>query len=169
MKYFTNVKTIEELKKQYFALAKKYHSDITHGSDEIMKEINSEYSDLFRVYKDVHQSIKEDSTEETYTAKTATNEAPEDFINIIKFLLSLGGLDVELCGRWLWIGGNTKEHKDQLKAMGCKWSSNKKLWSWHYDGDATPYHKRHSQDMSHIRSKYGSVSFESSEDQLLLA
>ena len=168
MKYFTNIKTVEELKKAYFALAKKYHPDMG-GSVEIMKEINNEYETLFEKVKDIHTSVKEDSAEETYTAKAPTNEAPEDFINIIKFLLSLGGLDIELCGRWLWIGGNTKEHKEELKAMGCKWSSSKKLWSWHYDGDATPYHKKHSQDMSHIRSKYGSVSFESSGDQLLLA
>ena len=48
--YFTNIKTVEELKKQYFALAKKYHSDITGGSAEIMKEINNEYAELHKKY-----------------------------------------------------------------------------------------------------------------------
>ena len=81
--YFENVKCVEELKKQYFALAKKYHSDITGGSDDKMKELNNEYADLYKVYKDIHASIKEESTEPYYTAKTLTNEAPEDFIKII--------------------------------------------------------------------------------------
>ena len=58
MKYFSNIKTIEELKKQYFALAKKYHSDITGGSDDIMKQINAEYADLHKRYKDIHTSHK---------------------------------------------------------------------------------------------------------------
>lgn len=43
MRNFKNITCIEELKKQYFALAKKYHSDLTGGSDEKMKEINAEY------------------------------------------------------------------------------------------------------------------------------
>ena len=98
-RYFSNVNCIEELKKQYFALAKLYHSDITGGSDEAMKAINAEYSELFKTYKDIHKSIKEDAPEETYTATESTKEAPEDFINIIRALLNLG-LSVELCGRW---------------------------------------------------------------------
>ena len=97
-RYFHNVNCIEELKKQYFALAKLYHSDITGGSDEAMKAINAEYSDLFKVYKDIHKSIKEDAPEETYTAKESTKEAPQDFITIIRALFHLG-LSVELCGR----------------------------------------------------------------------
>ena len=118
-RYFNNVNCIEELKKQYFALAKLYHSDITGGSDEAMKAINAEYSELFKTYKDIHKSIKEDAPEETYTAKESTKEAPEDFINIIRALLNLG-LSVELCGRWLWITGDTKAAKEDLTKLGCR-------------------------------------------------
>lgn len=167
MKFFENVKCIEDLKRQYFALAKKYHSDIHGGNDEKMKSLNGEYSKLYEIYKDIHKSIREDSPEEYYTAKTPTNEVPADFINIVKFLLSLKGLEVELCGRWLWIGGDTMTHKELLKEMGCKWSPKKKLWSWHYDGDAAGYRKKGT-DMGRIRSMYGSMAFKTDE-QLLLA
>ena len=166
--YFTNITSIEDLKKQYFALAKKYHSDINGGSDEAMKEINAEYSDLFKVYKDIHKSIKEDSAEETYTAKESTKEAPADFINIIAALLNLDGAEVELCGRWVWIGGNTKTHKDTLNALGCHWSNNKQMWSWHYPEDSVRKHRKAS-TMAEIRNRYGSVSYKTNEDQLLLA
>ena len=57
---------------------------------------------------------------------------PEEFRQIIDLLMKLEGIEVELCGSWLWIGGNTKEHKDALKAAGCRWCSKKKLWSWHH-------------------------------------
>ena len=154
MKYFSNVNSIEELKKQYFALAKKYHSDITGGSDEIMKEINNEYAELHKKYKDIHKSIKPE--EETYTASEPTSECPEDFINIVNELLKMS-LNVELCGRWLWISGDTKPHKDELKALGCKWSSKKAMWSWHYPEDSVKRHKAKS--IEEIRDIYGSVSF----------
>ena len=169
MKYFTNIKTVEELKKQYFALAKKYHPDTANGSKEIMQEINAEYEALFPRYKDIHQSIKVDSPEDTYTAAQETAETAHDFITIISMLLNLGGLDIELCGRWLWIGGNTKEHKEALKALGCKWSKTKALWSWHYPEDSTRNFRKKGTEMSEIRAKYGSLRFSRDEAQLLLA
>ena len=164
-RYFNNVNCIEELKKQYFALAKLYHSDITGGSDDTMKAINAEYSDLFKVYKDIHKSIREDAPEETYTAKESTKEAPEDFINIIKALLNFG-LSVELCGRWLWITGDTKAAKEDLKKLGCRWSANKKAWSWHYPEDGSRNHKK-AWDFNKIRNTYGSVSY-TNDEQLQL-
>lgn len=157
MKYFTKINTVEELKKQYFSLAKKYHSDINGGSDEMMKAINAEYTELFKVYKDVHQSTKKDAENATYTAEKATNEAPVDFINIISELLKMPGIAVELCGRWLWIGGDTKPYKDKLKEIGCKWCNTKKLWSWHHPEDSVYKHK--TKNMSEIREAYGSQIF----------
>lgn len=156
-KYFKNVDCIEELKKQYFALAKKYHSDITGGNDEIMKEINNQYAELHRRYKDVHRSFKEDKEEKTYTAETSTAETPEDFITIVMNLLNLG-LNVELCGRWLWISGETMPHKDKLKALGCRWCGGKKMWSWHYPEDSSRPHKK-AWNIEKIRNTYGSQTY----------
>ena len=34
-RYFSSVNCIEELKRQYFALAKLYHSDITGGDEQL--------------------------------------------------------------------------------------------------------------------------------------
>ena len=70
----------------------------------------------------------------------------------------MDGLTVELCGRWLWIGGNTREHKDELKACGCRWSSSKKLWSWHFAEEGSHWH-RGKKSMEYIRSTYGSTTF----------
>ena len=39
---------------------------------------------------------------------------------IITLLLSLDGLEVELHGRWLWIGSKTRRHKETLKAVYCR-------------------------------------------------
>ncbi len=52
MKYFHNVDCIEELKKQFKDLCKRYHPDAPPGEDpaffnESMKQINSENEELF--------------------------------------------------------------------------------------------------------------------------
>lgn len=68
-------------------------------------------------------------------------------------LKEIKGVDVELCGTWLWIDGNTYEAKEQLKALGCRWSRNKKRWYWHDGKRKWGNGKTHMED---IRAKYGS-------------
>jgi hypothetical protein len=29
-------------------------------------------------------------------------------------------VEIEICGLWVWVGGETKKHKDTLKAAGYK-------------------------------------------------
>ncbi|MCI8939406.1 MAG: DnaJ domain-containing protein [Dorea sp.] len=48
--YFNNVQTLDELRKQYKDLLKKYHPDNENGSEEITKAINTEYERLFIRY-----------------------------------------------------------------------------------------------------------------------
>ena len=89
-----------------------------------------------------------------------TTETPDEFRDIVERLLRMDGLEVELCGSWLWIGGNTREHKDGLKTAGCRWSSNKKLWYWHHAEEGCRWH-RGTKTINQIRSKYGSQTFRS--------
>lgn len=149
MKYFTNVNTLDELKAEYRRLAQKHHPD-HGGSVEVMQEINNEHDQLFEVLKKKHNASADEYHQTTETA--------EEFRDIITALLELSGLYIELCGSWLWIGGNTKEHKDRLKAMGCRWSNNKKLWYWHHAEEGRKWH-RGNRSMNEIRTKYGSQAF----------
>lgn len=154
MKYFTNVTTLDELKKQYRRLAMKYHPDCG-GSDEIMKQINAEHDELFAALKAQHNKTADEYHQTTETA--------EEFREIIIALLKLDGLDIELCGSWLWIGGNTREHKDELKSLGCRWSNNKKLWYWRHEEQGRKWHKGN-RTMSEIRTKYGSQTFKGGQE-----
>lgn len=153
-KYFINCKTLDELKKAYKAAAMKYHPDMG-GDTATMQAINAEYTARFEVLK---RSQNEQAAEDTTGKTRATAESAGDFIQIINALLKLDGLEIELCGRWLWIGGNTREHKEELKTAGCRWSSSKKLWSWHFAEDGQKWH-RGTKTMNQIRSKYGSTTF----------
>lgn len=49
MKWFKNVTTVEELRKEYRRLLKLYHPDNENGSVEVTQEINAEYDRLFTI------------------------------------------------------------------------------------------------------------------------
>ena len=148
-KYFENVRTLDELKAEYRRLAMKHHPD-RGGDVETMKAINAEHDALFEILKKQHN----DSADEYHQ----TTETAEEFRDVIAALLKLDGLTVELCGCWLWISGNTREHKEALKAAGCRWSKQKMMWYWRHPEDKRSYYRSKS-TMSDIRQKYGSQVF----------
>ena len=152
--YFINCKNLDELKKAYKAAAMKNHPDMG-GDTATMQAINAEYSARFEVLK---RSQNEQAAEDTTGKTHATTESAGDLIATIDHLLRVAGLEIGLCGRWLWGGGETMKHKEALKACGCRWSSTKKLWSWHFQEDGMKWHKG-SKPMAQIRSKYGSTTF----------
>ena len=152
MRYFQNIKSIEDLKEQYKQLVKKYHPDVNPDRDttEDMKQINDEYKRLHKQFKNIHRNQNGD----TYESHQESTETPEEFIEIISKLANLDGLEIEICGSWLWISGNTFTHKDALKAAGLKWASKKKMWYWHpADAECRGNGKTTIED---IRNKYGS-------------
>lgn len=147
--YFENVKTLDELKKQYRRLAMKYHPDMG-GSTEAMQQINAEHDALFEMLKKRHNASADEYHQTTETAA--------EFRDIIDFLMKFDDLEVELVGSWVWCGGNTKPHKDELKAAGFRWSQNKARWYWHHP-EAGHKWRRGKATMDEIRRKYGSQVF----------
>lgn len=148
--------TLNELKQLYRAFALEFHPD-HGGSEEDMKQINIQFTWLF-------EELKNKQNEEATRAHDAgnwagystTTETPEEFIEIISKLDQIPGIIVELCGRWLWISGNTKNNREALKACGCRWSTNKKMWYWRHEEDFCRKHNSNSLDIEEIRAQYGS-------------
>lgn len=168
MKWFLNIDCVEELKAQYRKLCMKHHPD-RGGNTEDMQEINGEYEQLFMRFKDTHRSTREDGPS-TYEAEQKTAETPWDFINICNELFKLDGILVELCGRWLWIDGETMKHREQLKKLGCRWSKNKQKWSWHFPEDAAMKYKgKKAWNMDKIRSTFGSEILEENGKKVMIS
>lgn len=71
MKYFNNIHTLDELKKEYRRLAMLHHPD-KGGDNETMKEINAEYNLLFPGLRAVYNAAAEQPTNET--AESTRNE-----------------------------------------------------------------------------------------------
>ena len=120
MKWFSNPETLEDLKKQYHRLAMKHHPDVG-GTEQAMKEINAEYEKLFTSLKDTHKNAEG----EFYQSRTATTETAAEFMDIIEKLIHMDGIEIEVCSSWVWVTGDTRPHKDELKALAFRWSSNK--------------------------------------------
>lgn len=71
MKHFKNVTSLEDLKNQFKALARKNHPD-AGGNVEIMKEINCEYDALFPIWKDRQNTAAKTEAEKTTETADST-------------------------------------------------------------------------------------------------
>lgn len=152
-RYFETCETLEDVKQVFKKLARELHPDCNPGKDTTadFQDMQKQYEEAFANLKNYHRNSKG----ETYTKET--DEVPADFANMIFALLHYPGLVIELCGSWLWVTGSTKLHKEELKALGFKYSANKAAWYFH-NGE---YHKRGkgAKSMDTIRSMYGSQRF----------
>ena len=78
-KWFTGVKTVEELRKKYRELLKKYHPDNESGSVEITQEINAEYDNLAKMYAMDVDAVKKAIPEESLASDIKSRKAV-DFV-----------------------------------------------------------------------------------------
>ena len=158
----SHLTSIEDAKRQYKHLVFTYHPDVAcakgtmdyEEANEAMKTINAEWDYLRKHNYNVHESA--DGSIYTDWTQDTPDDVTNMFVEIIEQLIRMDGLEIEVCGSWLWVGGNTREHKDDLKAMGMRWAPKKHLWykapkSWkrNHRGEFT---------MDEIRSRYGSQS-----------
>jgi curved DNA-binding protein CbpA len=160
MKYFKgNYENIGELRTEYYNLAKKYHPDMG-GTDEAMKAINNEYEKLYsKVVSGQYENYEkwsEDFKEKFY-------HGDEELRAILDSLVKLPKIQIEVCGIWIWVTGETREVKEQLKSLKMRWSNNKKAWYWH----PADYKKRSNKkyDLNEIRDMFGSHKVKKEEEE----
>lgn len=160
--YFSNVQTLDELRKQYRDLLKKYHPD-NGGSEEETKAINVEYERLFKTLKNKH-TRQQDTADNKTDSKTSYDnmrynfEEDELLREMLQKVIHLSDITIEIIGNWLWISGNTYQYRKELKDLGFKFAGQKKSWYWHSDAFRKRCHRKLSMD--DIRSYYGSTEVE---------
>ncbi len=131
--------TQEIIKAAYRKACFKYHPDRNPAGLEMMKVINQAYEAL---KSEADFSVDNDTE---YDSKL--NDAINDVIN-------LDGVEIELCGVWVWLSGNTRQHKEIIKAAGFFWGSVKK--KWYFRPADYKSKSRGKLDMDDIRDKHGS-------------
>ena len=146
-KYFVPApKTLEELKAMYRKLAMRHHPD-RGGNPEIMKMVNNEYDELFPKLKDVHKT----KDGETYTKEST--ETAGSFKDLINELMKMDGITIEIIGCFVWVSGNTKPHREQLKDLKFRWHSKK--YAWYLKPEDYRKHNRKDYTLDEIRAMYG--------------
>ena len=140
------------VKQAYRKASSIYHPD-KGGSVEMMQAVNAAY-DVLKEYQGNIES--NESTDQEYGEKL--NEA-------INAVIHLQGITIEICGSWVWITGNTKEHKDTIKAAGYKWA--KKKVAWYFRPSDWKSKGRGSFSMDEIRDTHGSTHVRAKQRRVL--
>lgn len=136
--------SFEEIKIAYRKACSQYHPDRNPAGLEMMKVINVAWESL----SDYVAGSVEEEGEEAVNLSEEMNGA----LNAIMGL----GLEIEVCGVWIWVGGDTRQHKEILKAAGYRWSPVKMMWHWR-PSDSKRSWSRGKFSMDEIRAAHGSV------------
>lgn len=149
--------TEEIVKQSFHRAALKYHPDRNPAGTEMMKLVNEAKEAL----KTATYPI-EYKNESGYDYGAEINEALNKIISLID-------LKVEVCGSWVWVSGNTKEHWPLLKEAGFLFSPPKKMVYFRPEYSKRRRHKKDGLSMDEIRSKYGSDNIKNRSPRYLQA
>jgi len=152
MKYFNNVRTLDELRKIFKGLLILNHPD-NGGNEDIMKAINAEYDEVFKALK-AGVVFTDDMTK---AAKMAWDETQDELIRqALSKIVFFPDINIEIVGSWVWVDGLTMPIKEQLKEYGFTWSKARK--KWHYcPYETNSFYKGKRKSFDSIRAMYGST------------
>lgn len=125
------------VKQAYRTACKIYHPDRNPAGLEMMKLVNKAY-----------EVLKNESG--THAESTDYGQAINEALSAISHL----DLEVEVCGSWVWLHGNTMPHRELLKKSNFKWAPKKKLW--YYRPNDYKSFGRGKFTMDEIRQTHGS-------------
>lgn len=145
MKFFEKCTTLDEVKSTYKKLAMQYHPD-RGGDTATMQEINKEYAFI---------SAKIASGA-SFTAEEREKEMnfSEQYRKVIEQIIYLPNILIEQVGFWIWVTGQTKPVKEELKKAGLFFASKK--MAWYYRSEEYKVKRGGKKSLDEIRSKYGS-------------
>jgi hypothetical protein len=151
MRFFKDCQTKEDIKKLYRELAKQFHPD-KGGDLETMQAINKEYSYAIAAILRGANLTTEEIDAEILNA--------EQYKSAINAIINLTGIIIEICGGWIWVSGETYQHKEVFKSNGFYFASVKKMW--YFRSVEYKTNNKQSHTMEEIRHKYGSQLINSS-------
>lgn len=147
LKFFKDCKDLADVKTTYKNLAKQFHPD--RGGDlETMKAINLEYEIAAKIIMKKSGFTSQDF-ESDLLDLVAYREA-------VAAVSNLENIVIEIVGKWVWITGETKQHKDVLKNAGYFFAHKKCAWYFRTAENKTGFNKK-GQSLDSIKSKYGCV------------
>ena len=141
--------TAEIVKAAYRRAAMKYHPDRNPAGLVMMKAINAARLAL----ADFVGNLNHADVAASYGG---------DLNDAISHLLNVAGLNLEICGAWLWVTGETRAAKDLIKQFETdsgnrfRWHSKKLSWYFAPNDFKGRRRFRGAVSMDDIRDRYGS-------------
>ena len=74
-----------------------------------------------------YETLKDETGTATNTTAGDISSYGDAIFNALSKIIHLG-FDIEICGAWVWLHGDTKPHKELLKEAGFMWAPKKCLW-----------------------------------------
>lgn len=134
--------TKEAIKLAYRRACAKFHPDRNPAGAEMMKAVNLAYEAL----ENFEGSLNAGGTE-------GYDEAMN---NVLNELFKMEGINIEVCGAWIWVTGNTKPYKDQLGRDGLGFYWARKKGAWYFRPDDWKSSSRGNWSLDEIRTEHGS-------------
>lgn len=109
----------EAIKTAYRKACIKYRPNKSQAGPEMMRAVNA-----------AHRLLKETAYDGIeHPVQEGVNSDYGDMLNdAMNAVIGLDGVSVKVCGAWAWLHGNTKEHKEAIKAAGYRWANKKAAW-----------------------------------------
>lgn len=136
------------VKTAYRKLVKEYHPDL---NPDLAK--NPAGAEMIKVLNNAYDALKEYTG--TISAEEDRQNYPEALEEALSAIIDLQGLEIEICGAWVWVTGDTFTHKDVLREAGFKYASKKKAWN--FRPESWKSRSRGQVSMDDIREQYGSL------------
>jgi hypothetical protein len=141
----STIKTLDDLKKQYYKLSMIHHPDRPTGNTQDFQDLQNEYEKLIK------QILKGSKlSEEEQKNEIEIDEALRSALDTIMHL----DLKIEIIGKWIWVSGNTFPVKETLKAAGFVPRKKGNLFFWVFIGEQSK--GRGNMTIEEIRKLYGS-------------
>ncbi|MCJ8334941.1 MAG: hypothetical protein MJH10_11920 [Epibacterium sp.] len=158
MNYFQNCTTLDEAKKLYYELAKELHPD-RGGNTAAFQDLSNQFE------KFDPSELKFSSEKEEWNAK--------EYAHIVEALMKIPGITIEICGSWIWLTGDTRPVKDQIKGIetgaSYKRGFSKSKVAWYFSPRGYRKRSKRELDLDQIREHYGSQKMNSSGNALKAA
>lgn len=152
--YFAAFTTREAIKDEYRRLCRINHPDLFATESEekqaeqtrIMQAINAEYAVA------MDRAVRAEKPGQSEASYAGSADLAERIRQAIEAVIRFDNIEIEICGAWVWLHGETYPIREHLKANGYRWGRGKRLW--YFAGVASSSRSSHS--MEEIRDRYGS-------------
>jgi curved DNA-binding protein CbpA len=146
---------IETLTKAYKKAIFKHHPD-HGGTNESFIELKNAYEYLMKELKYPSKKYSSETKQVEDIMANYSEELINNIMELIEKFATNDDININIIGDWIWLHGDTKPHKEAIKALRFKFSKNKVAWYWH-NGNYRRFGGKKDYSMDEIAYRHGGM------------